>query len=57
MKVKAIDIYGHEAEAVERELQAWLRENPNASIEHVVHAPMPIAGTVRHLVMTIIYRD
>ena len=46
------------AEDVERELQAWLRDNPNARIEHVTQTPMAVnRGITSYLIVTIFYRD
>jgi hypothetical protein len=68
MKVKVFELYAQmevprirvapSAETVERALQEWLNNNPNAKIEHVV--PAPLAGDNGHtstLLMTIFYRD
>jgi hypothetical protein len=46
------------AAAVEERLQAWLKDNPNAQIEHVVQTPVAQSeGYTDHLLVTIFYRD
>jgi hypothetical protein len=43
---------------VEEQLQAWLNDNPNASIEHVVQTPLTgFDGETRRLLVTIFYRE
>ena len=65
MKVKALEIFGEPvgeegeelqdvyAEDVESELQEWLDNNPNVSIEHLVQTLI----SEGHLLVTIYYRD
>ena len=65
MKVKALEIFGEPvgeegeelqdvyAEDVESELQEWLENHPNVSIEHVVQTLI----SEGHLLVTIYYRD
>jgi len=45
--------------AVEGRLQAWLKDNPSAQIEHVVQTPVSLEGdgSTDHLLVTIFYRD
>lgn len=60
VKVKVFEIFGTggpDAEQVEKKLQAWLRDNPSAKIEHVAQAPLAIHGTTNKLIVTIFYRD
>jgi hypothetical protein len=45
--------------AVEERLQAWLKDNPSAQIEHVIQTPVSLGleGSTDHLLVTIFYRD
>jgi hypothetical protein len=46
------------APAVEERLQAWLKDNPSAQIEHVVQTPVAMdEGGTATLLVTIFYRD
>jgi hypothetical protein len=65
VKVKAFDIYPKPynepyAEDVEKVLQAWLNDNPDARIECVAQTAMldMASSRVRHrLIVTVFYRD
>jgi hypothetical protein len=46
------------AEQVESTLREWLKDNPNAEIEHVAQTPLAdLDGRTYSLLMTIFYRD
>ena len=62
MKVKVIVtpviITKVEPDDVEEKLQAWLNDNPNASIEHVAQTPLTgFDEETRRLLVTIFYRE
>jgi hypothetical protein len=43
---------------VESTLREWLKDNPNAKIEHVVQTPLAdLDGRTYSLLVTIFYRD
>jgi hypothetical protein len=47
-----------EPDDVEEQLQAWLEDNPNASIEQVAQTPLTgFDGETRRLLVTIFYRE
>jgi hypothetical protein len=49
---------GADAADVEERLQVWLKDNPNAQIEHVVQTPVSKGdGYTHHLLVTIFYRE
>jgi hypothetical protein len=67
MKVKVLSIYDEPykgsyrvppAERVESTLQEWLKNNPNAKIEHVAQTPLAdLDGRTYSLLVTIFYHD
>jgi len=67
VKVKVLSIYDEPykgsyrvppAEQVESTLREWLKDNPNAKIEHVVQTPLAdLDGRTYSLLVTIFYRD
>ena len=42
---------------VESEVQAWLNDNPHASIEHVAQPPVAVSEGTLSLLVTLFYRD
>lgn len=64
MKAAVIEIgredaqYAPEPEAVKNALRAWLDDKPDASIEHVMRAPVSSEGysVTNRLLMAIFYR-
>ena len=67
MKVKVLSIYDEpykgsyrvpSAVQVESTLREWLKDNPDAEIEHVVQTPLAdLDGRTYSLLVTIFYRD
>jgi hypothetical protein len=67
VKVKVLSIYDEPykgsyrvppAEQVESTLREWLKDNPNAKIEHVAQTPLAdLDGRTYSLLVTIFYRD
>ena len=67
MKVKVLSIYDEPykgsyrvppAEQVESTLREWLKDNPNAKIEHVAQTPLAdLDGRTYSLLVTIFYSD